>query len=276
MRSLQLLAAGLLGIVCFAGCSSQPQHVDEIPEHTIIRIKSEVLDEERVIAISLPKSYSDDESQTFPVLYMPDGGIKEDFPHIANTINDLVARKEMAPVILVGVENTDRKRDMTTPTEVEEDKKVGPVLGGAENFRAFFRDELKPKIEQDYRDSGETGIIGESLAGFFIMDCFLEEPAMFDKYVTLSPSLWWNDHAHVRNAEESLKRSEGLGNWLYLACADETDIFPFTDELAETLKEHAPKDLSWTYKPRKDLKHHTIYRSVSPEALKEMFPPESR
>ena len=208
MRLLLLLPIGLFAMWCWAGCSPGPQHVDEIPEHTIFRIKSEILSEERVVAVSLPTSYADGTS-SFPVLYMPDGGIKEDFPHVANTINDLVARKKMSPVILVGVENTDRKRDMTSPTEVAEDRKVGPVVGGSANFRAFFRDELMPQVERDYRASGEAGIIGESLAGYFIVDCFLEEPAVFDRYVALSPSLWWNDHAHVRQAEESLKRNEG-------------------------------------------------------------------
>ncbi|MEM7561320.1 MAG: alpha/beta hydrolase, partial [Planctomycetota bacterium] len=66
-----------------------------------------------------------------PVLYMPDGGIKEDFPHIANTLAKLIAENTIPPMILVGIENTERRRDLTGPSEVAAEETIAPLTDGA-------------------------------------------------------------------------------------------------------------------------------------------------
>src|SRR5690606_1498311 len=98
---------------------------------------------------------------------MPDGGVQEDFPHIANTLSELIQNKKIPPFILVGIENTERRRDLSPPTEVEKDKEIAPVVGGSAVFRAFVQNELIPEINAKYRTTNEKGIIGESLAGLF-------------------------------------------------------------------------------------------------------------
>ncbi len=79
-------------------------------------------------------------------------------------------------MILVGIENTQRRRDLTGPTEDEEDKKIAPVVGGSEKFRAFINNELFTEINKRYRTGSEKGIIGESLAGLFVMKTFYTTP----------------------------------------------------------------------------------------------------
>src|SRR5690606_12353614 len=146
---------------------------------------------------------------------MPDGGIQEDFPHIANTISELVASKKIKPVILVGIENTQRRRDLSPPTNVEEDKKIAPIVGESAKFRAFLQNELIPEINKQYRTTAEKGILGESLAGLFVVETFLEHPDMFDFYVAFDPSLWWNDQYLVKSAKEHLAKfpSENKRIW---------------------------------------------------------------
>jgi len=52
-----------------------------------------------------------------------------------------------------------------------------------------------PEVRRRYRDNGETAIVGESLAGLFVLETFFDEPQLFDTHIALSPSLWWNDQA---------------------------------------------------------------------------------
>ena len=164
MRKINYL---ILISVFFLGCKYIPQYNDPIPIHDTIKIESEQVGETRIINIWTPPRY-ENSSDSFPVLYMPDGGIKEDFPHIANTLAKLIEEKSIPPSILVGIENTERGRDLTGYSETKEDEKYCPLTDGAKNFRAFIIQELMPEINNKYRTSNEKGIIGESLAGLFL------------------------------------------------------------------------------------------------------------
>jgi Putative esterase len=93
---------------------------------------------------------------------------------------------------------TERRRDMTGPTEVASDKAIAPRVGGSAAFRAFIRDELFPAIDVRVRGDGHRAIIGESPEGLFIVETFFLAPEMFDTYIAPSPTLWWNDRALVR------------------------------------------------------------------------------
>src|SRR3712207_4681744 len=118
-----------------------------------------------------------------PVLYMPDGGIAEDFLHVAGLLQVSVGNGTMRPFLLVGIENTERRRDMTGPTDNEDDKKIAPRVGGSKAFRKFIRDELMPQVRSRYRTTEETAVVGESLAGLFVIETFLVEPDLFDTYI---------------------------------------------------------------------------------------------
>lgn len=206
---------------------------------------------------------------------MPDGGIREDFVHVANAVDAAIKAGEMRPMLVVGIENTERRRDVTGPTEVESDRKIAPRVGGSAAFRAFFRDELMPEIRKRYRVTDEAAIIGESLAGLFVVETFFLEPELFGTYIALSPSLWWNQEELVRKAGERLKARPDLRKTLYLSSAGD-DVGPETERLAAALRANAPAGLEWQYKPRTDLRHDNIYRSSAPQVLRELFPPEPR
>jgi predicted alpha/beta superfamily hydrolase len=136
---------------------------------------------------------------------MPDGGMAEDFLHVAGLIQVGVSNGTMRPFLLVGIENTERRRDMTGPTDNPEDRKIAPRVGGSAHFREFIRNELKPAISGRYRVTGETAIVGESLAGLFVVETLLLEPTMFDTYIAFDPSLWWNKGKLFADAPTILK-----------------------------------------------------------------------
>ena len=245
---------------------------EPVPPHQTFTIESATLKETRSINVYTPPGYSAEGDTRYSVLYMPDGGLQEDFPHLATTIDAAIKAGEMRPLILVGIENTERRRDVTGPTEVEEDKKIAPRVGGSATFRRFIADELMPEVHRRYRVSDETAIIGESLAGLFIVETFFLQPELFDTYIALSPSLWWNKEELVRKARERLAVRPDLYKTLFLSSASD-DVPLEAARLAEALQANAPAGLRWQYKPRPDLQHATIYRGSSPEVLRELFPP---
>ncbi|APR85601.1 putative esterase [Minicystis rosea] len=286
--SVFLSVSLLLSIGCrsapLAAPAAKPSAVASAPApppervlpHQTLTLDSKVLSEARRINIYTPPGYDEATNTRYPVLYMPDGGIEEDFPHVTNDIDTAIRAGEMRPVVVVGIANTERRRDMTGPTQVEEDKKIAPRVGGSAQFRAFLRDELMPVIGQRIRGNGETAIVGESLAGLFIVETFFQEPRLFGTYIALSPSLWWNDQALVRRAAERLRAQPGLTGTLYLATASDDDDEGAGKALATALRAAAPKSLSWSFEPRADVQHSTIYRAVSPAVFRRLFPPTGK
>lgn len=237
------------------------------PPHQTFALFSKILDEPRVINVWTPPGFTGSRDSMF-FLYMPDGGMAEDFPHVAETVAQLVAAKEIPPVILIGIENTQRRRDLTPPTDVAADKEIAPVVGGSAKFRAFIQEELFPEIARRYPAPGRKGIIGESLAGLFIMETFLLQPELFDAYIALDPSLWWNRHKLVRHAGDDLKTFPKSIKRLYLAASNTKDIKTHTAALAKVLKLHVLQQLTWTYNYEPREKHNTIYRAVKEKALR--------
>ncbi len=221
----------------------------------------------RTINVYLPPGYDSLPARAYPVLYMPDGGMQEDFPHVTVTVDSLIRLGRIPPMLVVGVENTQRRRDMTGPTRFREDSAIAPKVSGSAAFRAFFRDELMPEVGRRYRVTGATAIVGESLAGLFIVETFLVEPALFDRAIALDPSLWWNGEALVDSATTLLAQAGGRPRVLYLASSNEEGIAVPTARLAALLGQAGGPTVTWSYAPRPDLTHGTIYIGVVAEAL---------
>ena len=247
-------------------CSKKPLYNDPLPSHDSFTLESSFVGEERVINVWTPKVYT--ESKTpLPVMYMADGGIKEDFPHMANTFSKLIMSKSIPPFILVGIENTDRRRDLSGPSEVVEDEKYCPLTDGAKNFRAFITEELITEIDSKYRTSDIRGILGESLSGLFVMETLLLEPDAFEYYIAMDPSLWWNDHYLVKNAITLLSTNKEKKSKLWFAGSDAKDISKYTLELENILEKNLSNSLIWKYSNEPKEQHNTIFRATKEKAL---------
>src|SRR6185436_15692880 len=140
-----------------------PLHAEPLAIGDTFTLDSQALKETRRINVYKPPGYSESETVKVPVLYMPDGGIAEDFLHVSGLVQVSVGNGTMRPFLLVGIENTERRRDLTGPTQNAEDRKIAPQVGGSAAFRTFIRSELLPAIKGRYRTTPETAIIGESL-----------------------------------------------------------------------------------------------------------------
>lgn len=235
-------------------------------------IDSKVLGETRRINVYLPPGYKESPNARLPVLYMPDGGLAEDFLHVAGLVQVSVGNETMRPFILVGIENTERRRDLTGPTENEKDKKVAKHVGGSAAFRKFIRKELMPQIKTRYRTTDETAIVGESFAGLFVLETFLLEPDLFDTYIAFDPSLWWNDHKMVEGAAARLRAHTGLKKTVYFASSSD-DTGEFTQRFADALNKNANAGIIWHYEKMPEEKHSTIYHPAALKAFRALFKP---
>ena len=272
-RGISVLVFGValhsvLGVPARASEKAAPLVVGET-----FTIDSKILNETRRINVYLPPGYARSQDLRLPVLYMPDGGLAEDFLHVAGLVQVSVGNETMRPFLLVGIENTQRRRDLTGPTKVADDKKIAPIVGESAAFRRFIRDELMPQVKKRYRTTEETAIVGESLAGLFVVETFLLDPDLFDTYVAVDPSLWWNNQELVKGAAERLRARPKLAKTLYLTSSDEKQIAEDTKHLAEVLGKNAPPGVHWQYKPMPEEKHSTIFHPAALKAFREVFKP---
>jgi uncharacterized protein len=270
-RRSDRLAFAILAISFEASCIHRQRAPaeaapDAVPPHDTFTVVSRSIGEARLINVYTPRAYRGTASR-FPVLYMPDGGIAEDFPHVVNTVDSLIGLGAIRPVIIVGIPNTERRRDLTGPTRVVSDSAIAPHVGGSAAFRRFIRDELIPTVNTRYRATDERSIVGESLAGLFIVETFLTEPAMFKHYVALDPSLWWNHSALLDSAPARLAAFDAAERTLFIANSDEQVIAAGTARFVELVRSASPHGLTWDYVARPDLTHATIFRGIGPTAL---------
>ncbi|MBF0664738.1 MAG: alpha/beta hydrolase, partial [Brevundimonas sp.] len=133
--------------------------------------------------------------------------------------------------------------------------------------------EVQPFVEGRFRTSGETALMGESLAGLFVVETVLKAPEMFDHYVAVSPSLWWDGGRLARQAGAHLRDHSNDPRTLILTLGDEGELMeaPMA-ALVANLRDHALPGLDWSYTPRPDESHATIYHGAALEAFRRLFP----
>ena len=270
---LSLLFAVVLGLTIHP-TERQPRQAATAAEPLALgetfTIPSKQLGETRRINVYAPAAYSASPDLRLPVLYMPDGGIAEDFLHVAGLVQVLTGNGTMRPFLLVGIENTERRRDMTGPTSNAEDRKIAVRVGGSAAFRAFLRDELLPEVKARYRTTGESAIVGESLAGLFVVETFLTAPEMFDTYIAFDPSLWWNDKRLVTSAGELLRAKPPTARSLYLASSGDAGLKePVTALVAAVERSGARVQ----HEHMAAETHATIYHPAALRAFRVLFKP---
>lgn len=277
-RRIVLKSAALaLAVLCASGASAAAAQAAPEGSPIVIgqslTIESKVLSQTRRINVHLPPEYASS-GKTYPVLYLLDGGEKEDFPHIAGLAQLGELSWTYREMIVVGIEGIDRRHDLTHPTTVAEEKADYPTTGGSTAYRRFLAEELKPWVAARYRVSSESAIIGESLAGLFVVETFLKQPTLFDAYIAASPSLWWSDQALARGAAADLaKWPAGGPRKLYLTIGDEgTTMQAGVDKVVAAIGAAKPAGLTFVYDPMHQEHHSTIYHPAALKAFRSVWP----
>jgi predicted alpha/beta superfamily hydrolase len=265
---MSLLLASALALAVPGSASAEPG--TPIVIGTAQDLHSSALAEDRTINIVLPASYAKSPDKRYPVLYLIDGGVDQDLLHVAGVLQLNSAWGRSREAILVGIATKDRRRELTGPVKDAKLLKQYPTSGSSALFRTFIRDEVKPFVERSYRTNGYDAVIGESLAGLFILDTYLAEPSLFDAYGAISPSLWWDQEAVSKSAAATLDAKQ-RGRRLYFAAANEgPEMRAADDRVVDALK---AQETNWCFILRDDLTHSTIFQQLSPQALQYLLPP---
>lgn len=267
------ICIGLGLLACCVQASAAELLVKPLVVGESLEMHSAQMQEQRRVSVWLPADYHQQTSTAYPVVYMLDGGVGEDFMHIAGLMQVSIANGTMRPFILVGIENTVRRRDMTGPSDNALDKRDIPNLGGSAQFRRFIAQELIPAISQRYRTTSERALVGESLAGLFTLETLVEMPDLFQTYVAIDPSLWWNDRRLTQQFAEQIKAQTRLEKHLYIASSNAPGMEPAIKPFAEILAAQKPEGLVWSYEHYPAENHGTIFHPAALKAFRLMFAP---
>lgn len=250
---------------------------------TSYELASTALGGPRRINVRLPAGYASEPSRKYPVLYVLDGGVDQDFPHIAGLAQHGEISGTFDEFIVVGVQTQKRIFELTTPTQDERYTTYfrangQPVEfasgGGSILFRRHIVEEVIPFIEKTYRTDGRRTLLGESLAAYFVVDTLLRQPAAFHDYIAISPSLWWNREELANGAPALLARQNYSGRRLYITIANEGGTMQRgLDTLLAALRTPAAGALRWTYVDRRKSEFHgSIYHIAALDALRTLYP----
>lgn len=247
---------------------------------------SQKLGEKRTLNIYLPDNYNPNDAARYPVVYLLDGSAQEDFVHIAGLIQyqtlPWIAR--MPKSILVGIANVDRRRDFTSPTRFPKDKQGYPSSGGSASFIAFIESELLPYVNKKYKTTAHKTLIGQSLGGLVTTEILFSRPSLFQHYVIISPSLWWNDGDLLKANPILLQESFTQPTSIYIGVGKE-GLTPGLDHhvmevdanlLADKLKQTKSKSVRvyFDYFPQED--HATVTHPAVFQALRWLYPAKSQ
>lgn len=226
--AIRLALVLLIAFAANQGGYGQSERKIDIGE--IVSVESSILNEKRDIWVYVPPSakatiYA---KRQFPVVYLLDGDAH--FSSVVGMIQQLstVNGNTISPeMIVVGIPNTDRTRDLT-PTHVDSDPMFKDTSflktsGGGEKFIAFIEKELIPYIESKYPVAPYRMLIGHSFGGLTVMQSFVHHTGLFNSYVCIDPSMWWDNGALLAETKKALSEKRFKGKTLYLGIANTMD-----------------------------------------------------
>jgi predicted alpha/beta superfamily hydrolase len=287
--SLLFTTVSLCFICLLATTVSRAQMVDhnKLVMGIVDSVHSKILNETRKIWVYVPPGAN---SNTFaklhyPVLYLLDGD--QHFSSVMGMVQQLgeINGNQVCPdMIIVGILTPNRSRDLT-PTNAPPDK----TSGGGEKFTDFIKTELMPHIDSIYPTAPYKILIGHSYGGLMVMNTLINHPEMFNAYVAIDPSMWWDNRKLLNHASEVLKQKSYAGKWLYMGIANtmhpgmdtlqvRKDTSQFTKHIRAILilKDMLQSDektdgLKFAYKYYKDDSHLTVPLITEYDALHFLF-----
>jgi predicted alpha/beta superfamily hydrolase len=258
----RIILGSILFLLCASSAFSQSGQF-AISVNFLHTIKSQAVGEDRTVLVRVPVNY--DRSQTrYPVIYMLDAHPPYN-AMMAGLVEQQVWGDVMSDAIVVGIQNTNRTRDMTaTPG----DRGDG---GGAENFLRFIETEVIPFVEKNYRTEPYRIIAGHSLAGLFVIYTLTERPDLFNGYIAASPHLLWDKNYQVKRAEGALKKRTDWNKTLFVALGDEPEYMDSFNAFQQLLKQSKPKGLDYEFRLFKGENHGSVVLPAYYAGLRKIY-----
>jgi uncharacterized protein len=280
----QIFAAWLL-LLSFSAFSQQKK----IEIGIVDSLQSKVLNETRHIWVHVPEqpAYYGDyfTPKRYPVLYLLDG--EWHFQSVTGLVHFLSSENSaglIPEMIVVAIVNTNRTRDFT-PTNAgkswdgNENRALKRFSGGGENFLAFLEAELIPYIDAHYPTEPHRTLVGHSFGGLAVVNTLVEKPTLFNSYIAIDPSLWWDDQLVLKKASNAFQQNKIDGRKLFLALADSTLAIKqdptsiahvrANQALATLLDRQQKNGLEWKYYTGEN--HFTLALAATHDALRTLL-----
>jgi predicted alpha/beta superfamily hydrolase len=238
----------------FSICSAQQKKSDFVIGDKI-SFESKVLNERKTIVVIPPYNYKDRPDEKYPVVYVLDPGnnLFATFG-IVNYYSEML--KIIPSMIIVGIVSNDREKDYLPTASTEQ-----PTGGGADKFLSFISTELINLIDSTYPASSERCIIGHSAGGLFAIYALENQPDLFNSFICIDPSFWYDDQSCVREMPDFLKNNKEIKKSIFISLSNEKEmgVFPFI----EVLEKYAPEGLKWDYIHYKNETHNSLgFKSI--------------
>lgn len=230
---------------------------------------STILQEKRTVNVYLPLNYQSEE--TYPIIYLLDGSLNEDFVHITGLVQFFNLQFKMPDFIIVGIANVDRKRDFTFHTDLTELQKEYPTTGHSDLFIKFLEEELKPFIKTKYNTAQTEYLIGQSLGGLLATEILVKNPNLFSHYLIVSPSLWWDDGSLLTFAKSGNIKEQVSGKFVYLSVGEKEHAIMKRDA-KEMLQQLKKAGATVEFNLMKDETHASILHRSIYEGFLILFP----
>jgi predicted alpha/beta superfamily hydrolase len=259
-RALVMSATAYLGFLALVMLSALPASGQAPGAYSVTKftITSAVLGEERTILVRTPAAYETN-TVKYPVFYMTDGDAH--IGHTASTIEFLARNGHISELIVVGITNTDRTRDLTPtkPAATGGENNQLATAGGADKFLKFIETELIPEVEKRYRTQPYRILAGHSLGGLFVVHTMISRPGLFNSYVAVSPSLQWDNQVVVKRAEEFFKNHKEFNATLFMSLGNEPGpILEGFKSFKELLTRTSAKGFEWDAQQMEDEDHGSV------------------
>jgi hypothetical protein len=245
-----------------------------------VTIHSKILNEDRRISIFNPDTVGGNVTPTYPVLYLLE---ENDMAMVTGMVKYLSSYNEQMPAMLVvGIDGGgDRMRDLT-PTHALYDnhgKMVdGPdswlaTSGGGEAFLRFVHEEVMPYVEQHYHAAPFRILAGHSVGGLTALHALNAHPDMFNAYLAVSPSLWWDRGGEVAVARKTLSLPNSRKAFLFLADSPEgRDFNRYVDDYLHVLRTKKLSGLYYTHAVYRGETHGSIAVKAYYDGLRYLYP----
>jgi len=278
----------LLLIFLLAGLSAYAQKDNRIVIGTIDTVYSKILNEKRAVRVHVPEG---DKNQRYPVLYIFDG---EDHFQSAVAMSEQMSGL-IPPMIVVGIDNMGhsfRERDLT-PTKVSPSAIVNAgdarLSGGGKAFFSFIEKELMPYVESKYPTASYRMISGHSLGGLAVVNAFFNHTKLFNSYIALDPSLWWDQQRWIKKQDVGISKLDLKNKSLFVGIANNIPpgmdtisilkdtggmIAPVTQAVlpfVHFLRDKKPVGLNWSSKFYSNERHGTVELISEYDALRFLF-----
>lgn len=282
LPSSAVLVLGCVGLDADQGQSTEsavtvqtyPPVVIESSERR--ELPSTFVDDTFKVHVYFPRGY-DKTDEPLPVVYLLDA--EYSFGAVAYTIRRLIKDNLIPPVLLVGVayevpydEYYRRRERDFTPTAAHLDD--FPRAGHAGNFAQFLREELVPFVNETYRtDPDDRTIVGLSFSGLFSTFLLFRETDLFNRYIIVSPSLWWDSGMTFGYESDYGGQNTALEKQVYFAAGEDDgwNILRDLRRMEQVLEERRYVGLEYEVKLFPDETHRTVFPIAVSHGLRFVF-----